>query len=314
MKVFIITEGGAKTGLGHITRCLAIYQAFEKRGICPNFIINGSFVINEMMKGVKFQTLNWIIKKNILFKRVRNADIIIIDSYLAGLDIYEKLANTGKMVVYIDDSNRLIYPKGVVVNATVQAKNLNFGKNNFTIKLLGKDYALFRKEFWSVQIKQTNKKLSNVLLFFGGADIRQIGVKISKYLNKDYPNLKKKFIVGHSMKTNNIIKNMLLADFAITTGGQTLYELVRVGIPTIAIAVNDSQAACIKALKNNGVLYVGKWNDKDLRKNIKKYIKILQPHNIRKKKSEMLRKIFNGKSTLYLIDELIKLYKRRKNE
>ena len=40
MKVFIITEGSKNIGFGHITRCISLYQAFEERGIIPEFIIN----------------------------------------------------------------------------------------------------------------------------------------------------------------------------------------------------------------------------------------------------------------------------------
>ncbi|MDQ7082427.1 MAG: glycosyltransferase [Aquificota bacterium] len=38
------------------------------------------------------------------------------------------------------------------------------------------------------------------------------------------------------------MKNLMLdADIAISAGGQTLYELARVGVPTIAVAVAENQ-------------------------------------------------------------------------
>jgi len=40
LKAFIITEGSKNIGFGHITRCISLYQAFEERGIIPEFIIN----------------------------------------------------------------------------------------------------------------------------------------------------------------------------------------------------------------------------------------------------------------------------------
>mgnify|MGYP005664809967 CR=1 FL=1 len=40
MNVFIITEGNAQTGYGHLTRCLAVYQGFEEHNIVPTLIAN----------------------------------------------------------------------------------------------------------------------------------------------------------------------------------------------------------------------------------------------------------------------------------
>ena len=59
---------------------------------------------------------------NLLFELVKNADIAIIDSYLAKKFFYENLSYIVKTPVYIDDYKRLDYPKGFVVNGNINAE------------------------------------------------------------------------------------------------------------------------------------------------------------------------------------------------
>ena len=92
MKVIILTEGGKNIGFGHITRCSALYQAFEEKGIIPEFIVNGDDSILDLLSDKRHQIFNWIEKKEYLFDYIKNADIVIIDSYLAEKDIYERIS------------------------------------------------------------------------------------------------------------------------------------------------------------------------------------------------------------------------------
>jgi len=109
MKVFILTEGGKDIGFGHITRCLSLYQAFEERGIRPKFIINGDNNSEYLLNGANYQLLNWIEKPGKIFELIKNADIAIIDSYLADISFYNTLSDLLKLPVYIDDNKRLDY-------------------------------------------------------------------------------------------------------------------------------------------------------------------------------------------------------------
>ena len=54
MRVFIITEGGRNIGFGHITRCISLYQAFERRKIIPELIVNGDNTIEELLKDIGY--------------------------------------------------------------------------------------------------------------------------------------------------------------------------------------------------------------------------------------------------------------------
>jgi spore coat polysaccharide biosynthesis predicted glycosyltransferase SpsG len=50
ISVLILTEGGREAGFGHITRCTALYQAFEERGIFTEFIVEETGVSRGFLR------------------------------------------------------------------------------------------------------------------------------------------------------------------------------------------------------------------------------------------------------------------------
>jgi len=327
MKVFILTEGGKNKGFGHITRCLSLYQAFEERGILPEFIINGDNEIECLLKGVNYQIFNWLDEKNKLFEMVKDANIAIIDSYLADISIYNTLSNLVELPVYIDDNKRLDYPKGIVVNGSIYAEELNYPSKNGLTYLLGTKYTPLRKEFWEVPEKEINEKIESIMVTFGGDDAKNMTPKILSFLNDNYPNLIKNIIIGRAFQNIDEIKKyadkntnliyypdakkmkeiMLKSDIAISAGGQTLYELASVGIPTIGICIVENQLGNVKGWEKIGFLeYAGWYNDSNILEKIKNLIKYLKDLKERKNKFKIARKIIDRKGSLRIVEILIK--------
>ena len=113
MDVVFLTEGGKDIGLGHVTRCISLCQAFKERGIIPEFIINGDNTIKELLGNKKYRIFNWLKDRDRLFDLVKGVDIAILDSYLADISFYKTLSDLSRIPVYIDDTKRLDYPKGL---------------------------------------------------------------------------------------------------------------------------------------------------------------------------------------------------------
>ncbi|MDQ1355358.1 MAG: UDP-2,4-diacetamido-2,4,6-trideoxy-beta-L-altropyranose hydrolase, partial [Acidobacteriota bacterium] len=60
-------------------------------------------------------------------------------------------------------------------------------------------------------------------------------------------------------------KVMLESDIAIASGGQTIYELARVGVPAVVIAVADNQRNNVSGWEKTGFIEnAGFWNDEPL--------------------------------------------------
>jgi len=331
MKVFIITEGTKSTGFGHITRCLSLYQAFQERGTSPEFIINGDNNIEILLKDVNYLTFNWLNEKSKLSEKVKDADIAIIDSYLADISVYNTLFELVKLSVYIDDNKRLSYPKGIVVNGGIYAEELNYPHKNGVTYLLGPRYTPLRKEFWEVPEKKIKEKIESIMITFGGDDAKNMTPKVLAFLNDEYPNLIKNVIIGRAFQKIDNIKKcaykntnliyypdaekmkeiMLESDIAVSACGQTLNELASVGAPTIGVCIAENQLGNVKGWKKIGFLeYAGRYNKGNILERIKNEIEHLKDTKERKNKFKIARKFIDGKGALNTLTDIFKNHKQ----
>jgi UDP-2,4-diacetamido-2,4,6-trideoxy-beta-L-altropyranose hydrolase len=74
MKVSILTEAGKNIGFGHLTRCIALYQAIKEKGGTPELVINGDESILGFVKDEKYQIFNWVEDSKKLMEIVKEFD------------------------------------------------------------------------------------------------------------------------------------------------------------------------------------------------------------------------------------------------
>lgn len=308
MKVFILTEGGRNIGFGHITRCTALYQAFEERGIISKFIANGDDSVIDLLYSKDYEIFDWIDEKERLLELIQNVDITIVDSYLADIEIYKTISECVKIPVYLDDNKRLDYPKGIVVNGAIYAEELNYPVKKGVTYLLGSEYMPLRKEFWNVPEKEIKENIESVMITFGGDDVRNMTPGVLRLLKNNFPELIKNVVIGKGFKnireieklkddkTNLIyypgaeeMKNIMLeSDIAISAAGQTFYELAVTGTPSIAVKIAENQSNNIDEWKKKGLL-IDKisFNDTKLMLKLNNQIQKLHSIPIRKKLSNI---------------------------
>jgi len=327
MEVLILTEGGKNTGFGHITRCFSFYQAFREKGLAPELIINGKNITPDLLKGAKFRIFDWLDHREQIFTSIDRTKIVIIDSFTADISFYENVSNLTQKAVYIDDNNRLDYPEGIVVNGSVFADKFGYVKKSNIFYLLGTKYMVLRKEYWQVPRKTIKKDIGSFLVTFGGEDRMNATAKVVKLLKKEYPELTKNIIVGKWFskikeikslgdKKTNLIYNpdagkmkkiALESDIAISAGGQTLYELARVGLPVIGIRAADNQSNNINGWGRAGFLERGpECNDKYFSAKLKKAICKILPYEERLKRSKIGRSLVDGKGAYRVCDFLLR--------
>lgn len=315
MKVFILTEGGRNIGFGHITRCSAIYDAFKEKGITPQILVNADNGIKGVLADRKYKLFDWLNKINRLAAFIKGADIVIIDSYLAGAGTYKTISKMVKSAVYIDDNNRIVYPEGVIVNGAIYAGGLKYPKRKGVSYLLGTGYMPLGKEFWSVPNKPIRKKINTIIVTFGGGDLKNMMPKVLKLLAHRYPEQVKRFIIGRGFKniehierakdckakliyypdTRKMKNVMLKSDIAISAGGQTLYELARIGVPTVAVAIARNQLNNVKRWEAAGFIeYAGYYTDRGILSAIGDRIARLLPYATRLTKSKNGKDLIDG--------------------
>ncbi|WP_405275896.1 GNAT family N-acetyltransferase [Methanobrevibacter sp.] len=320
MEVVILTEGGKDYGYGHVARCSSIHQAFEHYNISPKFIVNGDESIKSIVSDMNVEIIDWL-------SDTFNAEIVLIDSYLADLTFYEEISKNSSLGVYVDDNNRLNYPKGIVVNGTLDTSDMGYLERDEITYLLGNEFIPLRKDFWNIQKLKINDSIENILITMGGNDLRNLTPKILEFLNDNFPKVNKKVIIADSFKntkeieslknehveliyspnSDEIINAMSSVDLAISASGQTLYELACIGVPTVAIGIIDNQKNNIKNWVNQGFIeYAGCWNDDNLLKNILGRINYLQDKKIRFDKRLLGIRAVNGKGSLNIVKNILK--------
>ena len=324
MQVTILTEGGKDIGYGHITRCTSIYQAFEEIGIQSQLIVNGDETIEYLLKGKNYKVFNWLNNEE-LFEILENSNIVFIDSYLAKYDIYERISEQVETSVYFDDDLRIDYPKGFVLNGAILAEQMPYPKKEGITYLLGAQYAPLRKEFWDTPVKLIRREIETLMVTFGGSDMCNVTPRIQKLLNDTYPDLRKKIILTRCFANISVIEKlrdknteliyepdanelhevMQESDIAISAGGQTLYELARVGVPTIGICIAKNQLQNVNGWSKSGLLeYIGWYNDENLLNNLRDAISKLTPYKERLTRSEKSRNYINGRGCKRIINAI----------
>ena len=274
MRVFIITEGNAQTGYGHLTRCLAIYQGFEERSIRPIIIADCDENGKKVLGDISMQVFDWVANQDKLAELIFEADIAIIDSYLAELPLYMIIYKSVKKTVYIDDTLRLDYPPGVILNGSIGAENLPYKNSAEHAYFLGLKYAPLRKEFWDIPKKILSGDRNNVLITVGGQDIRDItfdvldaALKYSAKLNyhvvlgfNDFHNRPSAYsgmtnvFFYRSLSAEAMRDLMLVTDMAISAAGQTSYELFQLDIPMILVQIAENQQSNVQGFIGIGAI------------------------------------------------------------
>lgn len=326
MKISIITEGFSKTGYGHITRCLSLYQAFEEKYIYPTLYINGDDDVKSFLLNTNHKIIDWAAHPTKLIGEIKNSDVIIIDSYLAGKDFYDNISKHAKVSMFIDDNLRLDYPDGIILNGTINAETFSYKKKSGNEFLLGTKYIPLRKEFWNAVSRTFNKELSSILITFGATDNQNLTCSVLKSLQENFPAIKKKVVIGSGFTNKNEIEIlrdsntelfyspsallmrelMLSSDIAITAAGQTLYELAAAGTPSIAITVAENQKNNINEWKRKGfLLNTLFYNDVNFIRRIIEQFQTLQSIAVRKKISGIGRENVDGQGSIRVINYLI---------
>ena len=325
MKCLFLTEGGRGKGFGHLTRCLALAQGLERKVRTIKFIVNGDKNAESLLDKQNINTvmMSWIKERKRIKKIAANFDIIIVDSYKASRLFYLDLAQTKSYVVAIDDYNRVDYRVDMVVNPSIYGDKLKYKICSKSKYLLGKNYLILRREFWRVPKKTINRKVKNVLIVFGGGRHANFIKKLISYLSNVYPKLNYHIVSGESNFNSSIdqrlniniysnlsaseMRNLMFkCDIAISGGGQTTYELARVGIPAIGVCFADNQRLNLTAGKKHGFIdYIGKYDSSQIFSRLMRSMNLLMDYQERVRRNEIGRNCINSKGVERIAKALV---------
>lgn len=306
MRVGIFADAGEGIGYGHYGRCRALKEGFAERDIAASLFIRGK--ADKAIVGEDVELVSWLDSLD-LFKQF---DVCIIDSYLTTIEELSKISSVCKLSVFIDDYNRLTYPKGVVVNGSIYGDSLLYPEIKNQTLLIGRDYIMLRKPFWDIPHEEGVKHRG---VFFSsggsGADTDFICLELLKLteheiiaIGKTFKNPRIQSFSG--LNAEQMMELMSTCVFAVSAAGQTSYELARMGIPSIFYGLAENQRLNLEAWKQSGfAISVGFYSDKEFSKTLKKAVAFVQcPENLNKM-SRMGKALVDGQGVRRITDIII---------
>ncbi|MCR4934028.1 MAG: UDP-2,4-diacetamido-2,4,6-trideoxy-beta-L-altropyranose hydrolase [Lachnospiraceae bacterium] len=311
---------------GHIMRCLSIADAVREAGEESCFIVadeNACSLLKE--RGYEFRVLHsdWRnldkeIDKMAELITKEGIEVLLVDSYMAGhnyLDSLNKLCN----VVYIDDLYKEAYPVSAVINYDACEEKevyLNRYSHLNTGVYYGYEYVPLRKEYSGLKHAQfNNPREQNILILSGGSDpehfiktiLRKIDISEYKKVfavcgrySEDYVELLKTYMDSERVEVlqniSNLWEYMIKADVCISAAGNTAYELMAAGTPTILYTMSKEQEPAAKTLsKNARIYYAGSLKEAGVYEKIKTGLKdLMKEKTVLQQESERLRAIIDG--------------------
>lgn len=327
MKALILTEGGREIGLGHLARCTAVGQALVEAGASVRLLANADTSIADQIVQADGEIGDWLSDGCLRARALGDCDVALVDSYLAGEDIYSEVADSVAGAAFFDDDIRLPYPSGLVINGALGAATMEYPPTDGVTYLLGGQYAALRREFWDIPPRTAPNEIASVMITVGATDIRNLTATLLAAVADQYPQWRKHVVIGATFEDMAEIEScadertefvrganaaamrdiMLASDIAICGCGQTLCELAHAGTPAIGVLVADNQQAIADGWLNVGFMhYAGQWHDGRLRDKIQAAIKAMLPANIRAERTRAGREHADGQGARRIAERMMR--------
>lgn len=326
MRALVLTEASGEWGLGHVSRCSSYAQYLGARGIEVSWLIAGDDIAAACAEHeAAAEQIDWD-SPTLLRDRARGYDIAIVDSYHASLESYETLAELVPHCLWLDDEQRMAYPRGLIVNPSAQASSERSIASRPGSRLLsGYAYQSLRPEFLEDFRREVPDCPGRILVMMGGTDPRGLTLKVVETARMVYPLASVDAVVASEasrramerrlpegcslhgrLEASRVRKLMEQADIAVSAGGQTLFEACRTGLPSVAICVAENQRSQAEALDSLGAIKLVRGNDKDaVLEAVAALLRELAPPEARSSLSITGPKVVDGGGTRRAIAELL---------
>ncbi|WP_418179591.1 UDP-2,4-diacetamido-2,4,6-trideoxy-beta-L-altropyranose hydrolase [Aliarcobacter lanthieri] len=295
MNILVRADSSSSIGTGHIMRDLVLAKQFSNDNIIfATQDLDGN--INQKIKEedyrIKLLESNDFEELNELIKKL-SIDLLIIDHYKIDYKFEKKLKKENKSlkILSFDDTYEKHYCD-ILLNHNIYANTKKYKKKvpkNCELRC-GLEYTLLREEFLKIKNRKI-EKTKTIFLAMGGADHKNLNIKVLKTIQKNLQssfrvnivttnankNLEKlknycenKSWINLQINSNEVGKLMYESSFAIVTPSVTVNEIYYLDIPFIAIKTAKNQNEMYKYLIKNNYYVLKEFDNKKL----KKYLEI----------------------------------------
>lgn len=296
-RLLVRTDANSQIGTGHVMRCIALAQAWRNRGGGAVFlssiesdgvrqrILDEGFELVSIDKSHPHAHDERQVRKLLACNRKAQPAWLVLDGYHFDPAYQSALRATGCKVLVIDDmAHQPEYHADILLNQNIHARSLNYNCGPDTLRLLGTQYVLLRKEFLRKKRAkwESFETARRILVTMGGADPENVTltvVRALKWLKRG--DLEVKIVLGAVNPNRQSIEKelrcspfdfqilssvtdmpflMAWADIAVSAGGSTCWELMFVGVPFLVVILSENQEGIANGLGEAGAAMNCGWH------------------------------------------------------
>ena len=282
-RLILRADAGPTIGAGHVMRCLAIAQAWQRLGGSAIFVANElSDALQARLDDMR-ATIEQLgpldetadAERTVAIATATEARWIVVDSYQLGEQYHRTLTGSGLHVLSLNDFQPTA-AADVVLNSNPQASVASYPElEEQTMLLLGPRYCLLRDEFAGPPSPRPPAGAARRLLVAaGGADPTGLTLAALAALQKiRHRDLEATVMVGAAnpnrtsieaaaaalpcpvrvlFDCRDVLAELQRADVAVTAAGSSCWEMAYAGLPMLAMATADNQIPVAAAIAAAG--------------------------------------------------------------
>jgi UDP-2,4-diacetamido-2,4,6-trideoxy-beta-L-altropyranose hydrolase len=295
--LLIRADASAAIGTGHVMRCIALGQAWCRRGgrvvlACRSIPVDlsarvvGAGLELENMPGdclcYGAGDARWTAERAVAL----GASVVVADGYCFPPGFQSVLVAEGLRLAVIDDNGENGgYPANLIVNQNPHARaELYADRGAETRLLLGLQYAMLRREFLEyAPVQRDAESTLRIIVTMGGGDPDDVTSHVLEGLNRltDVA-LELRVVVGGANSNEEAIRRtadrsphrvtvecnvydmprvISWADFGIMAAGSTCWEMAYFGVPMLLVVIAKNQAMIAQSLQEEGVAVSLGWHE-----------------------------------------------------
>ena len=341
-------DANSSVATGHMFRCISIAKKCRLKGKeCIFLLAEDEYTEILRSEGFQYKILNikwddWDYGINVVKESRKGckAECLVVDSYRATAGFFNELSKEIP-IFYMDDLCTEVYELSAVLHYS-EWENEHILADLYS----GKDVKVYSgmqymplRDLFEKEVKEIEKKYS-ILITTGGSDTYHITLKLIEALIEDERlsresicavlgkmNTDREEIEKISREHSNIcvmqnISNMDevmgQSQYAVTAGGNTVYELMACGVPFICFGFSNDQRYFGRRLEEHGnAIWAGDARDgiENLISNIVAGLRKLTDTDMEKQREHIKRNraLIDGRGCARIADIVIELCKEKDN-
>ena len=331
-KIAFYANASETIGFGHIMRQLALIEAALQRHY--QVVLYAHDIASTVLKRLNSLPLTIVLlEQTCLTTQLHNIDALVIDDYHLTESNFVNLKQSVRCLVLFDDNT---YEQTLSVDLVVNPSDVFESKHQAAILLQGLNYRLIREEFLAQPLPNFRHN-GRVLVCLGGTDVKMLSAKIcqallslsavehvdvlatnsmAKHTVEQLKDLSVSNRLTVHLDITNVAAIMALADIAITGAGGSLYELLYLGVPTLALVmVDNQQQALLSPLCGSAYIGLDLRNSAQGIENVtQQALLLLQSADKKNNLTQVAKKSFDGTAATRILDAINRLIVKNNND